>query len=230
MIFPVIELEATVQVNDRTRLDARKSYVTPDESAISLIEIEPFAGYGFIDVTSDAYLDWQYTTDGNQAVTVRVTAGGSGPDTFSANIEVVTASNDSLFSNDQLLTAYEPNILNWVREGRNSFLDVHRAAQQRILKVLEENGFFKKDESTITLTDLLDLSEFIDWSRFMVLRMIFEGISNATNDIFHQKALRYKNMEAEARDRARIKVDLDGDGEDDSNDQISLRTIEFDKI
>ena len=53
MIFPVLELEKTVQLNDKTRLDGRKSYTTPEEAAISLVEIQPEAGQPFFTVTSD---------------------------------------------------------------------------------------------------------------------------------------------------------------------------------
>jgi len=41
MIFGVLELEKVIQIDDRTRLDASKSYTTPDEGDITLIEIQP---------------------------------------------------------------------------------------------------------------------------------------------------------------------------------------------
>lgn len=229
MIFPVLELEQKLQVDDKTRLDARKSFTSPDEAAITLVEIEPAAGSGFVDVTSSRYLDWQYSTDGVAVVTVRITTDGS-PVTSSKNLTVLSVADDKLFSSDSELLPYEPDILNYVRAGRNSFLDVHRASQQRILKILEENGFFLSDDTRITLDEILDIEEFRDWSKFMTLRLVFEGLSNATDDIFHQKALRYSNLEAEARDRARIKVDLDGDGNAEAEEDISFRTVELLKI
>lgn len=76
MIFPVLKLEDVVQVNDQTRLDATKSYKTPDEAAITLVEIEPELEAGFIDVTSSKYLDYQYSSDGDKDVTVRITTDG----------------------------------------------------------------------------------------------------------------------------------------------------------
>ena len=77
------------------------------------------------------------------------------------------------------------------------------------------------------MDEILDIEEFADWSKFMTLRLIFEGLSNATDDIFHEKAVRYNHLEAQARDRARIKIDLDGDGTQESEEDISFRSVEF---
>lgn len=214
MIFPTLELEQTLQVDDRTRLSAEKSYITPDENAITLIEIEPEAGSGFIDVTSSRYLDWQYSTDGSKSVTVRVTTDGS-PVTFSRTLPVLSVADDRLFSSDSELLPYEPNLLEWVREGRNSFLDVHRAAQDRILSWLDENRIWDEQGNRLTKEDITDLEEVNDWSKFMTLRLIFEGLSNAVDDIFHEKALRYMEMESKARNRAALRLDRDNDGETD---------------
>ena len=214
MIFPTLELEQTLQVDDRTRLSAEKSYITPDENAITLIEIEPEAGSGFIDVTSSRYLDWQYSTDGSKLVTVRVTTDGS-PVTFSRTLPVLSVADDRLFSSDSELLPYEPNLLEWVREGRNSFLDVHRAAQDRILSWLDENRIWDEQGNRLTKEDITDLEEVNDWSKFMTLRLIFEGLSNAVDDIFHEKALRYMEMESKARNRAALRLDRENDGETD---------------
>ena len=56
-IFPNAELEEVVQVDDKTRLDARKSFVSKDEADVTLIEVEPEAGSGFIDVTGSSFKD-----------------------------------------------------------------------------------------------------------------------------------------------------------------------------
>jgi len=44
MIFPNLELEAIVQLGDRTRLSALKSFVTQNEAAISLVQINTGTG------------------------------------------------------------------------------------------------------------------------------------------------------------------------------------------
>lgn len=214
MIFPVLELEQTVQVDDKTRLCAEKTFVSVDEAAISLMEIEPEAGNGFIDVTSTKYLDWQYSTDGDKVISLRVTTDGS-PVSTTKTLSIQTVANDRLFSSDAELMPYEPNILEWVREGRNTFLDVHRAAQDRILTWLDEKKIWDVSGNKLTKQAITDLEEVNDWSKFMTLRLIFEGLSNATDDIFHEKALRYKDMEVSARNRAALRLDRNGDGTTD---------------
>lgn len=223
MIFPVLELEDVVQVNDMTRLNSFKSYVTPDEAAITLIEIQPEASATFYSVTTDKFLDYQYSTDGEKIVTCRVTTDGS-PVSVSKTINVITAVTDKLFSSDAELTAYEPNILEWTREGRNSFLDIHRASQDRILKWLDEHKIWDSQGNRLTKDAITDLEEVNDWSKFMTLKFIFEGLSNATDDIFHEKALRYESMMSQARNRAALRLDRDGDGVEDTT-KLDMRSI-----
>jgi hypothetical protein len=223
MIFPVIQLEASVQESDKTRLVATKSYITPDEAAITLVEIEPHTGDGYIDVTTNLYLDWQYPTDGEKTVTLRVTTDGA-PESLIKTIMVLSVADDKLFSSDQDLMPYEPELLNWVRAGRNSFLDVHRASQDRILTYLDEKRIWDTNGDRLTLDAITDVVEVKDWSKFMTLRLIFEGISNATDDVFHEKALRYKALEVEARNRAALRLDRDGDGETDVT-KLDMRSI-----
>lgn len=59
ILFPVIENEPIVQENDKTRLDARKSFGSGTGS-ITKVEIKPARTEAFVDVTSDKYLDWAY--------------------------------------------------------------------------------------------------------------------------------------------------------------------------
>ena len=214
MIFPVLELEETVQKDDKTRLDATKTFISPDEAAITLIEIEPEASAGFIDVTSSKYLDWQYSTDGDKAVSVRVTTDGA-PVSSSLTLPVINSADDKLFSSDAELLPYEPDLLKYVRDGRNSFLDVHRTAQGRIITWLDEHRIWDTDGNRLTKANITDLEEVNDWSKFMALRLIFEGLSNSTEDIFHIKSLRYRELENKSRNRGALRLDLNNDGNTD---------------
>jgi len=214
MIFPVLKLEEIVQVDDRTRLDASDSYVTPDEAAITLIEIEPESGAGFIDVTSSQYLDYQYAVDGDKDVTVRVTTDGA-PSTVTKALTIISAADDKLFSSDEELLPHEPDLLNYTRNGRNSFLDVHRSAQDRIITWLDENRIWDTNGDRLTKAAIIDIQEVNDWSKFLTLGLIFEGLSNAVDDIFMQKAQKYMEMAEKARNRGAIRLDRDGDSEED---------------
>lgn len=215
MIFNVLELESIVQVGDKTRLDARKTFVSPDESVITLVEIEPEAGSGFIDVTENYYLDWQYSTDGDKAIQLRVTTDGS-PELLTKTLTIITEADDKLFSKDSELLPYEPNILQWVREGRNSFIDVHRESQSRILQYLDERGIWDDDGNRLTKDAIINIEEVKDWSKFSTLRRIFEGLSNSNDDVFAEKARKYSDLEMNSRERCAIRLDKDGDGEEDS--------------
>jgi hypothetical protein len=223
MIFPSLELESVVQVNDKTRLDGTKTFLTPDEAAITLVRIEPEAAAGFIDVTNLEYLDYSYSTDGTKTVTIEVTTDGA-PETFTKDLTVVTAIDDKLFSGDAELVTHEPNILSYVRDGRNSFLDIHRTAQDRILTWLDEHRIWDINGDRLTKDAIVDIEEVNDWSKFMTLAIIFEGISNAVDDIFMQKSAKYKQMAAVAMNRASMRLDRDGDGSIDDEKPTDVRT------
>ena len=218
MIFPNLECEAIVQVNDKTRLNGSKSFITPDESAITLVEIEPESGNGYINVTGAApldplnwYLDWQYATNGTKTATIRVTTSGA-PVTVTKTISVLSVVDDKLFSDDSDLIMHESEILRWVPVGRNSFKDMHRRAQQRILAWLDEKGHTDSSGARLTKASIVDVQEVKEWSIFLTLRMIFQSISNAVDDVFDKKAKYYESREAEARNRSALRYDYDGDG------------------
>jgi hypothetical protein len=216
MIFGHLELEAILQINDKTRLDAIKSYVSTDEAAITLMEIQPEGSGSFIDVTSDKYLDWQYSTDGTKTITLRITTDGS-PETFTKDIEVLSVADDALFSGDAELVPHEPEIMNWTRDGRNSFLDIHRLAQDRILTYLDEQRIHDSNGDKLTKAAIVDIEEVNDWSKFMVLMFIFEGLSNQVDDIFDRKAMKYREDMVNARNRGILRFDSDGDGTADTD-------------
>lgn len=220
-IFPSLNLELLVQVNDKTRLDARRTYVSSDEAPISLIEIESEAGAGFIDITSNQYYDYQYSSDGAKVVTLRVTTDGA-PVTETATVSVVTEADDRLFSSDQDLVSHEPDILNWIRDGRNTFKDISRLSQSTILTYLDEHRVWKNDGTRLEKDDIFDIKEVQDWSKYQTLTFIFEGLSNDINDIFAEKSRRYREMLYKAQQRSVLRLDTDQDGNIDNS--IDLRS------
>jgi len=188
-IFGNLRLENTVQVDDKTRLDAVSSFTT-DEADVTLVEIEPEAAAGFIDITPSPatdnalyFLDWEYSTDGTKTVSLRITTDGV-PVTFTDTIIVVTAVNDALLSNDADLKTHEPCILDYIQTGRNSYLDVHRRARDLILDWLWENNFRDNNRDRYTAAALVAKEQFRKWSTYIVLKLIHEGLSNAVDDLF----------------------------------------------
>ena len=222
-IFPNLELEKKLQVNDKTRLDASKSFVSKGEAAISLVEIEPEAAAGFVDVTgleaADRFLDWEYATDGTKTVSIRVTTDGA-PVTSTKTIEVVTVVADKLFSLDADLIMIESDVLKYVRPGRNSFLDYHRRAQERILAYLDENAYVDRDGNKLTLASILDVSEFAEWSKFLVLSFVFRDFSNSIDDVLDQKSRFYEGRAVTSRGKLRYRMDLDLDGTIGDNEEL----------
>lgn len=224
-IFPHIRVESVVQVNDRIRIDATRSYTTKDEAAVSLVEIEPEAGFGFIDVTGanikDWFLDFQFATDGTKSISVRVTTDGA-PSTVSKDIVCLTKAEDNLFSEDQDLTVHESDILRYVRSGRNSFKNKHRESQRLIMEHLYKIGVVGKNGTKLTKASVVDVEEVKDWSKFLTLSLIFADQSTVPGDFFEAKSDNYLQMAEDARHRSIIKLDFNGDGNLDRSESLDI--------
>lgn len=229
-IFGVLELEDIVQVDDLTRLVADKTIVSKDNAAITLVEIEPESGSGFIDVTGslpkDWYLDWAYSgASRTVTVSLRITAGTVS--TFTKTISIVTASDDKLFSSDQNLVELEPDILKYVPRGRSSFLNVHRASQKKIMDWLNESGVVDTSGAKLTKDDVVDVDEVRAWSRDLTLSLIFKGLQNAVDDVFADKAKYYESQAGNRQNRAKLRLDLNNDGSLSLADSVNMNSREL---
>lgn len=228
-IFGNLDLEDVVQVDDKTRLDATRSFISKDEAAVTLVEIEPEGSAGYVDVTgsssADWYLDWAYATDGAKTVSVRITTDGS-PSTSTATLTVNSVVDDALFSDDRDLVALESNILKWVRAGRNSFLDYHRKAQTLILDHISEIGVRDSDQNKIVAADFIDVQEVRKWSENLTLRLIFQDLSNSSNDFFGLKSDYYMGREKEAMNKSVLALDLDSDGTLNDGEYVNFSTLD----
>jgi len=228
-IFPTIEIEGIVQVNDKTRIDCTKTFADKSENAITKVEIDP-DGSGYVDVTgtstSDWYMDWAYSTDGDKTVSCQVTTDGS-PQSTTATQSVLSIADDKLFSDDEDLTLHEPDIRKWVPKGRNSFLNIHRRSQERILAWLDERGYTNSEGARLDKDNIVDIQEVREWSLFMTLKLIMQGISNALDDVFATKAKTYQKREDSARHRIKFRVDFDGDGTIDTGEMFNFSSIDL---
>lgn len=222
MLFPKLSFETVMQVDDKLRLDATRSFANDSENITDVL-IEPEAGNGFISVynngnTSKWYLDWAYETDGFKDVSVKIVAdSGDKTKTYMAAINVLDEDTDALLSTDNDLYPYEPDILNYLPRGKNSYIYAHRKSQERILAYLDEQRIWKSDNSIYTKQDLVDLGselqdQFRQWSTFQTLLIIFESVQVSNADIFQEKKLEYENLMRQARNRSSLRLDQDGDG------------------
>ena len=233
MIFPHLDFEKIVQVNDKTRLDANRTFLSPSSNPIQVLEIQPEALENFYNVTTAKYLDWAYPLDGEKVVTLRITTGVDNltldtPVEFEYSLEALSEEDDNLFSNDNELTQYEDDILKYIRKGRNSFLDKHRAAQSFIMSELDRRRIVNKDGTRLSKDQIKDIEEVKEWSRFYTLYIIFKGIGNAVDDIFGQKAMSYLKRSQEAQNFAVIRLDMNKDGEiDPREEQLDIFTTDM---
>lgn len=229
-IFPKLQAERIIQVDDGLRLDATASFVSKDEAAITLVEIEPEAAAGFVDVTgsknTDWFLDWQYSGASRTVdFTVRVTTDGA-PVTFTDQIEVITAEDDRLFSDDYDLLKHEEEILKWLPKGKNSFKYKHRQSQELIIEDFNERGVTDLDGEKLTKAAFLDIEEVRQWSKFMTLSLIYQDNSNVVGDIYSTKADEYMSQALTHKHRAFYRLDLDGDGELSLGERSPFRTVD----
>lgn len=214
-----------VQVDEKFRIDATKTFLHPGDANIQSITIQPEASGDTYTVTSDKYVDYAYDSAGTKTITVTLTHTGQGGSvTKTDTIEVVTEASENLFSVDADIISHEPDILNYLPEHKADYRYVHRLAQDRILSVLDERGITDNDGNRIVAADVKDIEECNDWSKFLVLQYIFESLSNAIDDIFHEKALRYREMVKQASNRAFLRLDYDGDGTLESTERGSAAT------
>ena len=229
-IFGILESDPVVQVNDKIRLKAVRSFVSKDEASITLVEIEPEAGNGFIDVTGndsdDWYLDWSYATDGTAVSTLRITTDGA-PVTTTLNVTVVTAADDKLFSTDADLLKYETEIMDLLPDGYSSFNFMHRKAQQLILDWFNEEGYRAVGNAKITADEILDADEVRKWSEAWTLSLIYNDNSNSIDDKFKEKSNDYKSLAVDARRRSVIELDLNKDGEITDGEFIRPQSLDI---
>lgn len=125
--------------------------------------------------------------------------------------KVYSEQGDRLFCADSDLTAYESDILKWVPPGRASFKDVYRKVQENIMDWIEGEGYRGLYDEKLTKFDIKDTQQIREFAMYKALVMIFEGNSNAVDDIFDKKAKYYASKEVKARNRF-IGIDLDADG------------------
>lgn len=139
-------------------------------------------------------------------------------------LNIYSVNGDMLFSNDSDLVLHRSDILEWVRDGRNSFKDYHRRAQDLIIANLDEEGFIDIDGDPFDINNIIDEEEFRQWATFLTLRLIFTDISRAPDDTFSEKAKEFSGLEMRHKNRAVSRIDIDGDGKVDFGEGIKIRT------
>lgn len=221
----VIQLhQKKVQISEKVRIDVSKTFAFSGRT-ISTIVVKPVHdGIPSYDVTSAGFLDIAYDSAGEKTIHVTLTLDNGDTIALAKAITVVSEATENLFSSDAELISHEPDILNYLPEAYCDYRYVHRLAQDRILAVLDERGVTDNDGNRIVAADVKDIEECNDWSKFLALQYVFESLSNSIDDIFHEKAMRYRLMVKEASNRAFLRLDYDGDGTLESTERGSAVT------
>ena len=205
-------LPAKVQTGEKFRIDLTRSYVHVSEHNIHEMDIT-VDGVTY-DILNTKYFDYDFSTTGNKTLSVNVTTSGQGHPASAKDftIEVVSQAEEKLFNSDEDILSYEPGMYPYLPDGKADFKWLARIAQTAILAKLDEMGIHDSNGGKLTIDDVTDITEFHRWSTFMSLRILMEGLSNQVGDIWHEKYLRYSEMEEDAKNRAIIRMDLDNDG------------------
>lgn len=142
-------------------------------------------------------------------------------ETLTKTLKLYSIDGDALFSNDQDLISIKSDIMNWVKPGRNSFLNFHRRAQSDIIDFFRGKGVIDSYYNPLRVRDFVKPEDLKEWSTFLTLRLIFDDFSNATDDIFYSEARQFEAREMRLRNRY-MRVDLDKDGVSDKGESINI--------
>lgn len=208
----------------------------PTES-IELIEVESEAAAGFIDITEQIndrglyFLDVLYAATGSKAVTFRYTVAAV-PTSLSYSLDVTPLSDDPQFSNDSDLIEIEDSILGYLRKGRSSFRDKHRAARKLILDTLHAQRITTSQGGRLEFENIAEIEDVKAWSKYLALYFIFSSLQTEPDDFFATKAAFYKSLADQFAADAAIKIgeDFDNSGtiEDDekrNRDLVTTRLV-----
>lgn len=158
---------------------------------------------------------------GNKIITV-VSSNGTDTDTNYYHLKAYSVDGDRLFCSDGDLIAHEPDIMKWVQDGRASYKNVYRRAQKLIIAWIDEKGYVNSLGGKYDKHDIIDIEEVRQWATFMSLRLIFQGMSNAIDDIFDRKSKIYDLNEQAARQRVVLRLDSNEDGIADLSEGVSI--------
>jgi len=234
MFFIDIDTEKVIQQNDRLRINLKKSAGTNDHPVVTKVEVKPEGAGSFVQVSDNMipldnsrwFLDWEYATTGSKVITAKFTFADLSELTKDMAISCISEVDDGLFSSDDDLKIHENDISEFMKPGKTSFKNFHRRAQTLIIEELDRKGFRNDDKTKVGKAQLLDKYEFKGWSTFLAMRLIFESVSNAKDDIFRIKSQAYANCEKDAKDKAFLVYDTNKDGQLTEVDTKTIGSIE----
>lgn len=159
-------------------------------------------------------------------ITLTLTEDGTPDDIVTEKsylLPIISEAADHLFSSDDKLRRHEENIMSYVPDGRSTWKNAHRRAQDLIITWLDDNGYWGFQGQRITPKRIQDVKEVTDWATFLTLQLIFENIRNAVDDVFGLKAEKYERLVPVYRNKALLRMDVNEDGEVDIGEGYEIR-------
>jgi hypothetical protein len=214
MIFPNLIHEKIIQIGDKTRFNAKESFVT-GSSVVSDVLID--AGEGYISVFSQNkdnwFLDWAFDTEGTKEIKLKIELEDESEKEVSFFIDCLTEEKDALFSSDSQLFAWENELQYQFPQGKNSFKYAHRNSQNMIIRYLDGEGIRKKDGSPFSKQELAENVYISEWSAYQTIINLLEDQRITDSDIFNEKKKSYMARLIDAKKNAAIRLDYDDNGE-----------------
>jgi hypothetical protein len=214
MIFISCITEGLVQTNDKTRIDVSKSFVSGD--GITDISVKPEDSESYISVFNGGvqkkwYLDWAYASDGEKVISVQATDGVN-TITQTFNITIITPEDDNLYSNDAQIFKIESELKKYIPDGRNSYINLHREAQSRILNYLDRKRIWNSNGEPYEKNQINLNGELQKWALYETIYMIYSDLFVSVGDKFAEKINEYKALRNYERDRGAIRIDKNSNG------------------
>lgn len=227
MIFLNCIKESLVQVGDKTRFDFSRSFTSGE--TVNSIKVTPEVGADEFEIHSQNqdkwFLDWAYLTPGVKTISVEA-SHAQVTITQTYTINVVSEEEDNLYSTDEQIFAIESELKRYIPPGRNSFKNVHREAQGRVLNYLDRKRIWNDNGDPYTKDQVNLKGELSRWSLYESLFIIYTDLFISVGDKFAEKINQYKELRNIERDRAAIRIDKDGSGVIDSGNEIQdLKTF-----
>lgn len=223
--FGFILSDSKVFVKDLIQFDFSRSKFSPDEPAAIISHEFSIDNINWINVSEKKTIDWAFNTVGAKTIYLRLTSN-IGFNVFNSDIEVMDLVSAKLFTDDNDLVGYEPDIMKYLPKKWSSWNIIHLRAQDYIMNLLSEKAILDKDGNPYTKDDIENKTEVRDWAAALVLRYIFSSTSNADKDVFKAKADQYDEVENDRASRARISLDYNKNSTDDDPSE-DLRSIEL---
>lgn len=223
-IFGVIKSDDKVFTGDKIRFDFSQSFVTPDVSFATTLAFQASfdGGVTYLDCSSKKYIDYIYSTAGTKTVTLKLKDSAANESTFTKTVTCIDLTAANLFSKDNDLYQFEPEIDNILPKKWSSWNMIHKQAQEWIIDWLDEQGIYKSDESLYTAADIIDSQQVKQLSIYKTLEIIYEGNSNVVGDIYSIKRDKYRALVVEKSNRAYLRLDYDGDGVQENTERVNM--------